>query len=325
MNPDWETMLMSMEKRRDKDARFFKPTALIAVIDGITDGSLTPSDIDPGHVIQRFDAYLRYILPERASSGWRPFWHLSRDGAWIFEREQRVVGPEDFATQRKPNSRRELIAKIDHVYVPPRTRRYWRDPSARAELRDAVIAMLEADDADSRLVAARLRTTRSHDLSEAATEPAFDWEGVSFPSLDAPGSGGRGQGFRGSLLARRAVEAHAMTLARAELEREGWIVTDVSLTQSYDLHCERDGAICHVEVKGTVGLGDRIIVTRSEVAFARDHPDTMRLIVVGDITLVSPCDDEVSAQGGRPRMISPWAPQVADLEPISYFCLVRTD
>ncbi len=28
-------MLRSVEKRRDKDARFFKPTALIAVIDGI--------------------------------------------------------------------------------------------------------------------------------------------------------------------------------------------------------------------------------------------------------------------------------------------------
>ncbi len=116
-----------------------------------------------------------------------------------------------------------------------------------------------------------------------------------------------------------------MMVARAELEREGWFITDVSLTHSYDLHGERDGAVCHVEVKGTVGPGDRVIVTRAEVAFARHHADTMRLIVVGDITLVSSGYNEVLAQGGRVRMVSPWVPHDVDLEAISYFCIVRTD
>lgn len=34
-------MLWSIEKRRDRDARFFQPTDLIAVVDGIADDSLT--------------------------------------------------------------------------------------------------------------------------------------------------------------------------------------------------------------------------------------------------------------------------------------------
>lgn len=330
-------MLRSVEKRRDKDARFFKPTALVAVIDGIADGSLSPADIDPDRVVERFDSYLRDILPERASSGWRPFWHLSRDGAWIFEREQHVVGPEDFGTQRKPNSRRELMAKIDRVFVPPALRHYWRDPGARGELRAAVIAMLDADDPDSRLVADRLRAFGNGGSADQAGAAEDDAEIGGALARDDAGlimsrglsvhgvAGGKGQGFRTSLQARRAVELHAMATVRVALESEGWSVTDMSLSESYDLLGKRDVELCHVEVKGTVGSGERVIVTRAEVAFARRNPGTMRLAVVSEIMLVPGGAKALVAEGGRLRMIAPWMPEDMDLEAISFFCAVPID
>jgi hypothetical protein len=119
MNEDWEVMLRSVEKRRDVDARFYKPTCLLAVIDGIGDASLAPSDLDPERVFGRFKDYLLPLFPERAGLGWRPFWHLCRDGAWIFGKEGRVIVPEDFGRERKPNSRRALMSKIDQVALPP--------------------------------------------------------------------------------------------------------------------------------------------------------------------------------------------------------------
>ena len=50
-------MLRSVEKRRDVDARFYKPTCLLAVIDGIGDASLAPCDLDPERVFGRFKDY----------------------------------------------------------------------------------------------------------------------------------------------------------------------------------------------------------------------------------------------------------------------------
>lgn len=104
MNEAWAAMLTSVEKRRDVDARFYKPTCLVAVIDGIADGSLAPSGLELDRDVARFASYLGELFPERASLAWRPFWHLSRDGAWIFTRDGRLVGPEDFRPSESPTA-----------------------------------------------------------------------------------------------------------------------------------------------------------------------------------------------------------------------------
>ena len=314
MNDHWHQMLRSIEKRRDRGARFFRPTCLLAVIDGIGDGSLSASDIDPDTVVARFANYLGELLPTRADSGWRPFWHLSRDGAWIFTQAGRIVGPDDFRTQRKPNSRRELMSRIDHVFVPSEARSYWRDTSARAELRAAIIVMLEADDADCRLVAAHLKMSST--LDYGARSGATD---ASIAPLAPKKSG---QGFRGSKEIRRAVEDRAMTIAAEQLARDRWQVENVSAQRSYDLHCSRGDETLFVEVKGTAGVGDQIILTANEVTFAQQNRAKMLLIIVSGISLAIDSNGTIVASGGNARSIGNWAPSNTSLRPISYFCAI---
>ena len=57
----------------------------------------------------------------------------------------------------------------------------------------------------------------------------------------------------------------------------GWSVGDVSLSESYDLRCTRQGEELHVEVKGTTSQGERVLLTRNEVAHAREwYPGVAR-------------------------------------------------
>jgi len=316
MNEAWEAMLRSVEKRRDVDARFYKPTCMIAVIDGIGDGSLAPLDLDPDRLIERFRLYLMPLFPDRASLGWRPFWHLSRDGAWIFSQAARRVTPEDFGRERKPNSRRALMTRIDHVTVPPGTRPFWRSAAARAELRDALIDMLRRDDEPSRRVAQRLGEVSTLFLElDAGRDEETDQR--------APRSFSR-QGFRGSAAERRAVEAHAMDVASRLMAGEGWAVENVSTRSSYDLHCTRSEETRFVEVKGTTGAGSEIQLTAAEVAFAGLNRQSMMLIVVSGIELKGK-GAEAGASGGSARCYQEWAPEPGDLSPVSYFCRLSTE
>lgn len=307
-------MLRSVERRRDVDARFYKPACLLAVIDGIADGSLAPSDLDPDRVCARFNTYLKDIFPDRANLGWRPFWHLSRDGAWIFRRDGQVVGPEDFKRQRKPNSRRELLSQIDLVAVPQQLRRHWRSPADRAELRAAVISMLRRDNLDCRRVADRLNQDRllAFPTDQVSPEIVID--------MGSSRAGGR-QGFHRSAVARRAVEAQAMQIARDLLVEQGWDVEDVSTRRCYDLHCTRGAATLFVEVKGTTSAGEEIMLTAGEVAFAIRHRQDMMLIVVVQIEL-GERDGDASASGGHAHFLPAWAPAPGDLDPVSYYCRV---
>jgi hypothetical protein len=312
MNEAWAAMLKSVEKRRDVDARFYKPACLLAVIDGIADGSLAPSDLDPERVVARFSDYLEGLFPERAGLGWRPFWHLSRDGAWTFTREGREVGPEDFKRQRKPNSRRELMTRIDHVSVPPETRRHWRSASARDELRAAVIDMLRRDDEACRRVARHLERGGTYFIEPPAT--------VLNEAARSPARAFGRQGFLQSSRARKAIEQRAMALATELLESEGWEVENVATRRSYDLHCRWGSDTLFVEVKGTAGTGEEIRITAAEVAFANLHREQMLLIVVSGIVL-DPADED-RATGGIIHRLDRWAPEPGALSPVSYFCQV---
>ncbi len=328
MNADWGIMLQSVEKRRDVDARFYKPVCLLAVIDGIGDGSLIASDLDLDAVCDRFEAYLSGIFPERAAMGWRPFWHLCRDGAWIFSRAGVTVVPEDFRSQRKPNGRRELTNKFDRVAVPAANERYWTSADARAELRAAVIDMLNRDDAACRQVAAALADPASatNPGSGSAIAEIIAQEAESFDRdmTAVPRQSVKRQGFMASAAGRHAVELRAMEVVTAFLQGEGWIVEDVSLAASYDLRCRRAAEQLYVEVKGTTGDGERIILTRAEVAFAQEHRSEMLLAIVSRICLMQKTSQSWAAIGGTLRTIQGWAPASDHLEPITFWCDVPT-
>jgi hypothetical protein len=77
----------------------------------------------------------------------------------------------------------------------------------------------------------------------------------------------------------------------------------VSAFCPYDLHCERDDRVLRVEVKGTTSTGERVVLTRNEVAQAKaEYPNTA-LYVLADVTVVKGTDDRPSVRGrqdGRP-------------------------
>ena len=90
-------------------------------------------------------------------------------------------------------------------------------------------------------------------------------------------------------------------------------VTDKSQSESYDLECSKDQEVVHVEVKGTTGVGDSVVLTRNEVEHARTYPDT-HLFIVGEIRLSYEGNAPVTAGGRLVRHITDWRPLDDDLE-----------
>lgn len=293
-----------MEKRRSYDARFYKPVCLIAVIDGVGDGVIDPQAIDPAVVIDRFHSYVQDLEADRADLGWRPFWHLTNDGAWLFSKNGRVVKPEDFGKARKPDSRGQLLTRIDSVSVPSTMLSYWKSPKELLELRRACIDILERDDEACRRIAAALGGDTGR---EARKEPISEKRELF-----------GGQGFQASPEARMAVEARAMAVAQELLIEEGWEALDVSKKNCFDFLCRRNHEELYVEVKGSAGTADQIVLTRAEVDFALKNRVSMMLIVVSDIQLSRGADGGVVGSGGTTTIYRAWSPKQRSLQPISY-------
>lgn len=126
-----------------------------------------------------------------------------------------------------------------------------------------------------------------------------------------------GQGFRVTKAEQRAVERRAVDLATEHLSGLGWAVKDVGAKESYDLHCERDGAVLYVEVKGTTTAGDRVLLTRNEVQLHRDKYPNNCLAVVSQIVL-DRIGEDPTAHGGKLELVSPWSLDDGRLEPIAF-------
>jgi hypothetical protein len=92
---------------------------------------------------------------------------------------------------------------------------------------------------------------------------------------------------------------------------------DTSRTESYDLRMHADGTEIRVEVKGTLGAGDCILLTANEVANAMGSDWRTDLFVVSNIQLTEQ-DGEFIASGGSARIIRGWIPSAEDLTPTQY-------
>ena len=107
-----------------------------------------------------------------------------------------------------------------------------------------------------------------------------------------------------------------MDVAMSCYRDAGWKVDDVSATESFDLLCTRDGEELHVEVKGRSTDAATVILTRNEVAHAREHPTA--LFVVSNIS-VSRDKSGTPASGGDYRVYEdPWQPNDDDLTPLAH-------
>lgn len=124
-----------------------------------------------------------------------------------------------------------------------------------------------------------------------------------------------GQGFSSSPAVKKAVEMYAMARAKEHFQKNGYTVEVRG--KPFDLLCTKVNETLYVEVKGTVGTGERIFLTRNEVRFARENAQQMVLYLVEQIELSGP-DDSPVASGGVDRRRQPWSIFEEDLSPITY-------
>jgi hypothetical protein len=128
---------------------------------------------------------------------------------------------------------------------------------------------------------------------------------------------GNGQGFGLNARERTAVENHAMELAESYYRKE-WNVRDVHSNHSYDLHCSRDDEQLRVEVKGTTGGAEHVVLTRNEVTLSR--LPGYSLFVVAHIELDRNDSERPVARGGECFVFDPWSADPTALEPLTYRC-----
>ena len=127
--------------------------------------------------------------------------------------------------------------------------------------------------------------------------------------LDEPGVPPKpGQGYMLDAAKRSAVESWAVS--RAVNFYKGVGATNITvLGKPYDIRLTLDGEEVHVEVKGSTGLADSVLVTVNEVTHARTYP-RVELVVVDSIAWEADEDGTIHASGGRLRHWGEW--QVPD-------------
>lgn len=151
---------------------------------------------------------------------------------------------------------------------------------------------------------------------KAGLEPGRDLPArVGDPETATARRGGSGQGRGLTPAERTAVERYAEDCAIREFEKEGFKVTKKG--KPYDLLCTRPGRTLYVEVKGTTTRGEKVILTKNEVAFAREHGPDMVLYIRSDVELTGRKGNP-SASGGAARIIRPWDVDKGTLEASQY-------
>jgi len=82
----------------------------------------------------------------------------------------------------------------------------------------------------------------------------------------------RAAGFQSNPEIRGVVEKYAMAKAEESLRRRGFTdFTDTSKRKCYDYTCGRGGILYYVEVKGTQGSGESVILTKNEVKHWKEN------------------------------------------------------
>jgi hypothetical protein len=137
--------------------------------------------------------------------------------------------------------------------------------------------------------------------------------------LDTPAVGAHGPaGFRTAAAERHAIEDRAMEVVKKQFTDDGWDVEDVHHRSPYDLDCHRAGEVRQVEVKGTCGSGETVILTAGEVRIADNCPGRACLALVTGIKLDIDGQSEPRATGGHLRLIDNWCIDPTALRILAY-------
>lgn len=125
-----------------------------------------------------------------------------------------------------------------------------------------------------------------------------------------------GQGIKVSQEDREAIERYAVDFAKGYFRGEGYNKIEEK-GKPYDLLCRKGRTVLFVEVKGTQGLGQSVILTRNEESFARKNGPNMALYVVSGIDVYGP-KGKRRGRGGTGRPFRPWAIDEGNLKPRTY-------
>lgn len=152
--------------------------------------------------------------------------------------------------------------------------------------------------------------------------PDSDWGGFDRPLVAPPVEGQNGvrqryAGFCADPVLKKAIEMQAVRQAIKHYEANGYTVEDVGAYRSYDLHAVRGNEVRHVEVKGSQGYVEKILLTRNEVTHANDYGQT-DLVVVAEIPWERQLDGSVVTQAGYMDVHPDWRPSPDNLKPLSY-------
>ena len=126
------------------------------------------------------------------------------------------------------------------------------------------------------------------------------------------------QGWGLNSVDKKIVERYAMSLSEKTLIELGYTdIEDTSSSSPFDFKVKKDGVEYIVEVKGTTGKGEIIIVTVNEVEVHRlRHPNNM-LIVVHSIDLDRSPKTPVPS-GGVVKVTSSWKIDDTHLRPLTF-------
>ncbi|HWW13207.1 MAG TPA: DUF3883 domain-containing protein [Candidatus Dormibacteraeota bacterium] len=124
-----------------------------------------------------------------------------------------------------------------------------------------------------------------------------------------------GQGFFMPPKVRKAIEDHAVGIAKGHYEGQGYKVEVQG--KPFDLLCTRDDHQVFVEVKGTQTSGEEVLLTPNEVRFARENKIEMVLFIVHSVS-VDKNADPPHVYGGNIRVFEPWDIDNGELEALGY-------
>lgn len=118
-------------------------------------------------------------------------------------------------------------------------------------------------------------------------------------------------------MSRTAFGTAEVKQAAEHYEGQGYVVTDVSLTHSFDLIAHRGNEIRHIAVKGMQGQIGKIHLTRQEVEHAIAYPLT-DLVIVREIDRSRESEKGYSIASGDMDILTSWRPSLEKLKPINY-------
>lgn len=115
---------------------------------------------------------------------------------------------------------------------------------------------------------------------------------------------------------RKAIEDYAMKRCKKFYKRKGFHCEDVSQTKSYDILATKGNCVKWIEVKGTRGAGDGVILTKNEVNLAKRKKTI--LFLVCNIRY----DYEKGRASGGEDSVHNWNFTRSNLIPLSYHYLI---